>query len=127
MPDRLCGLVKTIIGSFPIKDPHAQQRQQQWIVDLCLIDHMEPFSPADHVGPQPIIKEQVWEDVVPPVTVSGCLVLPLLADPMKGILGDLQNSPQHFSKQKQRGELPHVLLGNVPTQTLGYAPHYQTE
>ena len=50
---------------------------------------MEPFSPVDHVGPQPIIKEQVQEDVIPPVMVGGHLVLPLLADSMKGILGDL--------------------------------------
>ena len=88
---------------------------------------MKPFGPTDHMGPQLIIKEQVWEDVIPPSMVCSCLVLPLLADSVEGILGDLQNSPQHFSKQKQRGELPHVLLGNVPTQTLGYAPHYQTE
>ena len=88
---------------------------------------MKPFSPADHVGPQPIIKEQVRKDVIPPVMVSSHLVLPLLVDPMKGILGNLQNSPQHFSKQKQRGELPHALKGNVPTQMLGYAPHCQTK
>ena len=34
MPDRLHGLVKTIVGSLPIEDPHAQQRQQRRIVDL---------------------------------------------------------------------------------------------
>ena len=88
---------------------------------------MKPFSPADHVGPQLIIKEQVRKDIIPPAMVSSRLVLPLLVDPMKGILGNLQNSPQCFSKQKQRGELPRVLKGNVPTQTLGYAPHYQTK
>ena len=48
----------------------------------------------DHMGPQPIVKEQVREDVIPPAMVSSHLILPLLADPMKGILGDLQNSPQ---------------------------------
>ena len=25
MPDHLCGLVKTIVGSLPVKDPHVQQ------------------------------------------------------------------------------------------------------
>ena len=60
---------------------------------------MEPLSPTDHMGPQPVIKEQVWKNIVPPAMVSSCLVLPLLADLMKGILGDLQNS-QRFSKQK---------------------------
>ena len=79
------------------------------------------------MGPQPIVEEQVQEDVIPPAMVGGRLMLSLLVNPMKGVLGDLQNSPQCFSKQKRRGELPHALLGNVPTQMLGYAPHCQTE
>ena len=61
---------------------------------------MEPLSPTNHMGPQPIIKEQVWKDIVPPVMVCSRLVLSLLANPMEGVLGDLQNSPQCFSKQK---------------------------
>ena len=97
MPDRLCGLVKTIIGSFPIEDPHAQQRQQRQIVNLRPINDTEPLSPADHMGPQPIIEEQVWKNVVPPAMVCGGFILSLLVDPMKGVLGDLQNSHQHFS------------------------------
>ena len=52
------------------------------------------------MGPQLIIKEEVRKDVIPPAMVCSRLVLPLLADPMEGILGDLQNSPQRFSKQK---------------------------
>ena len=79
------------------------------------------------MGPQPIIKEQVQKDIVPPAMVSGRLILPLLADPMKGVLGNLQNSPQCFFKQKRRGELPHASMGNVPTQMPGYAPHCQTK
>ena len=89
MPNRLRGLVETIVGSFPVEDSHVQQRQQRWIIDLCPIDHPEPLSPADHMGPQLIVKEQVWKDVVPPAMVCSCLVLPLLVDPMKSILGDL--------------------------------------
>ena len=57
MPDRLRSLMKTIVGSLPVEDPHAQQRQQRQIVDLRSVNHTEPFSPTDHVGPQPIIKE----------------------------------------------------------------------
>ena len=72
------------------------------------------------MGPQPVIKEEVWEDIIPPMMVCSHLILPLLANPMEGILGDLENSPQCFFKQKQRGELPHVSLGNVPTQMPGY-------
>ena len=43
----------------------------------------------DHMGPQLIVKEQVREDVVPPAMVSSHLILPLLVDPMEGVLGDL--------------------------------------
>ena len=123
MPDRLHGLVKTIVGSFPIEDPHTQQQQQQRIINLRLVDHTKPFSPVDHMGPQLIVKEQVWKNIVPPAMVGRHHVLPLLANPMEGVLGNLQNSPQRFNKQKRRGELPRSLLGNVPTQTTGYTLH----
>ena len=89
MPDRLRSLMETIIQSLPVEDPHAQQQQQRQIIDLRPIDHTQPFGPTDHMGPQPIIKEQVLKDVIPPAMVCSCLVLPLLADSMKGILGDL--------------------------------------
>ena len=89
MPDHLRGLVEAIVRSLPIKDPHAQKRQQQQIVDLCTVNHMKLLRPVDHIGPQPIIKVQVWEDVIPPVMVCSRLVLPLLVDPMEGVLGDL--------------------------------------
>ena len=111
MPDRLSCLVKTIVGSFPIEDPHAQQLQQQSIVDLCLINHLEPFSPSDHMGPQPIIKVQIWEDIVPPVMVCGCLVLPLLADTMESILGDLGISLQCFYQEETKRKITSSVIG----------------
>ena len=43
MPDCLCCLVKTIVGSLPIENPDAQQRQQRGIIYLRPIDHTEPF------------------------------------------------------------------------------------
>ena len=89
MPNHLHSLVKTIIRSLPIEDPHAQQRQQGRVINLHSIDHTKPLSPADHVSPQSIIKEQVREDIAPPPMVCSSLILPLLADSMKGVLGDL--------------------------------------
>ena len=50
---------------------------------------MEPLRPLDHMGPQPIVKVQVWEDVIPPAMVCSCLILPVLTDPVEGILGNL--------------------------------------
>ena len=122
MPDHLSCLVKMIIWSTPVKDPHMKQRQQRRIVDLPPVNHMKPFSPADHMGPQSIVKEEVRKDIVPPLMVCHHLVLPLLADSMEGILGNLENPPQCFFNQKQRGRLPHVLLDSVPIQTMGYEP-----
>ena len=52
------------------------------------------------MGPQPIIEEEVWEDIIPPLMVCSHLILPILADPVEGVSGNLENSPQHFSKQK---------------------------
>ena len=89
MPDCLCSLVETIIWSLPVEDPHVQQWQQRQIVDLRPVDYTKLFGPADHMGPQPIIKEQVQEDVIPPPMVCSHLVLPLLADSVECILGDL--------------------------------------
>ena len=99
MPNHLCRLVKMIIWSTPIEDPHMKQRQQGRIVNHLLVDHTKPLGPTDHMGPQPIIKE-VWENIVPPAMVCGRLILPLFADPMEGILGDLENPPQCFFNQK---------------------------
>ena len=96
MSDCLGSLVETIIWSLPVEDPHAQQQQQRWIFDLCLINHMKPLGPTDHMGPQPIIKEQVWKHVVPPSMVCSRLVLPLLANSIKGILGDLSKFSSAF-------------------------------
>ena len=80
--------------------PHPEQGQQGRIVNLPPVDHMEPFSPMDHMGPKAIIEEEIWEDVIPPAMVCGHLVFSLLADPMEGVLGDLENSPQCFFNQK---------------------------
>ena len=100
-------------------------RNQRRIVNLPSVDHMKPFGPTDHMGPEPIIEAKVWEDVIPPAMVYSCLILPLLVNPVESILGDLKSPPQCFFNQKQRGRLPRELLGNVPTQTTGYEPFCQ--
>ena len=120
MPDRLGCLVQTIIGSLPIEDPHAQQRQQRSVVNLHLINNSEPFSPSDHVGPQPIIEIQVQEDIAPPAMVGSRLVLPRLANPVEGVLGNLQLLFSVSIKKKRRERLPQASLDNVPIQTTGY-------
>ena len=96
MPDHLSCLVETIVGSLPVKDPHLKKRQESWIVDLCPIHLLKPLHSSDHMGPESIIEEQVWICVMPPPIVGTLHVLSSLQDPMEGILGDLENSPQHF-------------------------------
>ena len=51
MTDCLSRLVKTIVGSFPVKNPHPEKRQQGWIIDLRTVDHTKPFGSSDHVCP----------------------------------------------------------------------------
>ena len=103
MPDRLSRLVKTIIGSLPIQDPHPEKRQQRWIVDLCTIYHTEPFSPSDHVCPQAVIKEEVREDVIPPAMVGSRRVLPLFDDPMERVLGNLEGPSVFLQTRNEEG------------------------
>ena len=68
---------------------------------------MKPFSPSDHMGPQPIVKEQVREDVIPPAMVCRRLILPILTDPVEGGLGNLSNFSSAFlsRRNKERGYL----------------------
>ena len=114
-----------IVGSFPIQNPHLEQRQKGWIIDLGPIHHLKPLSFSDHVDPKLIIEEEVQVYVIPPLMVGSLCILPLLDDPMEGVLGNLENPPQCFFKQKQRGRLPHESMGNVPNLTMEYAPFCQ--
>ena len=97
-----------------------QQRQQRSVIYLRPIHFSEPFSPSDHMGPQPIIKAQVREDIVPPTMVCSRRVLPCLENSMEGILGDLQFLVSISIKKKQREKLPQASLDNVPIPTMGY-------
>ena len=122
MLNRLSRLAEMIVGSFPIKDPHLEQRQERQIVDPRLVHNSEPFSPSDHMSPQPIIKEEIWEDVIPPSMVCSLRILPVFDNPVEGVLGNLENPPQCFIKQKRRGRLSCRWKGNVPNLTTECAP-----
>ena len=78
------------------------------------------------MGPEPIIEEKGWEDIIPPTMVYGLHVLPLFDNPVEGILGNLENPPQYFVKQKRRGRLSHELLGYVPNPMMECAPFCQS-
>ena len=91
--NRLCQLVKTIVGTSPIKDSHPEQVQEYWIIDLRSVYPSKPFDPLDHVHPELIIEEEVWVHVPPPPIMDDCLIwFPCFLHPMEGILGDLQFS-----------------------------------
>ena len=110
------------LGAFQSRTPHSEQRQESQIIDLCTIHHSKPLGSTDHVGPKSIIKEKVWVHIVPPPMVGSLCVLPLLDNPMEGVLGNLENPPQCFFKQKQRGRLPCKSMGNFPNLTTECAP-----
>ena len=63
------------------------------------------------MGPQPIVKVKVREDIIPPVMVCSRLVLPLLADTMEGVLGDLQTSLQRFYQKEMKREVTLSIVG----------------
>ena len=55
------------------------------------------------MGPQSIVEEEVQEDVIPPSMVCSRLVLPLLEDPVEGILGNLE-TPLSVSSIRNKEE-----------------------
>ena len=100
-----------IVGSFPVEDPHAQQQQKRSVVYFRPINLSEPFSPSDHMGPQPIVKVQVREDVIPPTMVCSRRILPCLENSMEGILGDLKTSRQRFHQKETKREVTSSVVG----------------
>ena len=91
MLDGLGHLVHTIIRASPVQDPHMEWAEKNRIVDMSPIYLSEPFCPSDHVCPEMIIKEEVREDIPPPLVVNNCLIvwLILLDNSVESILGDL--------------------------------------
>ena len=85
----LGSLVHTVIGSFPVKDPHSKERQESWIIDLGLVHLLEPLCPLNHMGPESIIKKEVGICIPPPPVMDSDLVLSRFPNPVEGILGDL--------------------------------------
>ena len=63
--------MKMIVWTYPIKDPHVEKVDQDWIVDFVLIYLMEPLHPLDHVHPESIVKEGVRVHVPPPTGDKG--------------------------------------------------------
>ena len=93
-------LMKSIVGSLPVEDPHPNQRQEGRIVDLGPIHLMKPLCPSDHVGPKPIVKEKIWVCITPPLVVCGSHILSSVQDSMEGILGNLETPLSVSFKQE---------------------------
>ena len=89
--DGLCCLVHMIIRTSPIKDPHTEQAEENWIIDTSPINLSKPFHPSNHVCPKPIVEEKVWVHVPPPPIFNDGLIigLILLDHTVVGVLGYL--------------------------------------
>ena len=64
--------MKTIVGTHPVKDPHMEEVDQNRIVDLRPVYLSKPLCSSDHVGPESIIKEEVWERIPLPLILINC-------------------------------------------------------
>ena len=82
--------------SLVSRPPHPQ-------CDTSPVHLPKPFSPLDHVGPEPIVKEEVGIDVLPPLIVGSYLVFSSLQNPMEGILGNLQISVSVPTSRNKEG------------------------
>ena len=52
----------------------------------------KPFRSPDHIGPESIVKKEVWVDISPPPIVGSLSVLTSFQNTMECILGNLQFS-----------------------------------
>ena len=104
MLDRLSCLVKMIVGSLPVKNPHLEKRQERHVIDFHLVHEPKPLSTMDHVHPKPIVKEEVREDVIPPAMVCSLHILPFFDNPIEGILGNLE-LPSVFLQAEMKREI----------------------
>ena len=97
-------LVKTIIWTGPVQNPHLEQAKENQIIDSSLVHLVKPFSSPDHVGPESIIKEEVQVNVPPPVVVDDGLIVrfPHLPNAMEGVLENLQFSISVFYKTETK-------------------------
>ena len=106
MLNSLSRLVKIVIGTSPVQDPHLEQVKKNQVIGLSPINASRPLRSSDHVCPQSVIKEEVRVHIPPPLIVNDGLVIwfSLLLDPMEGILGDLSILCQCFhQKETKRG------------------------
>ena len=116
-------LVKMIVGTS--QDSHSEQVEENWIVNMGLINMLEPLHSSDHIHSQSVIKEKVQVHIPPPPIVNNSLIIWFpLPDSMEGILGDLSILHQCSIRRKQRGELPHKSTGSAQSLTLGYEPSH---
>ena len=103
MSNGLGSLVKTIIQTCPVKDRHLEQVQENWIIDMGPVHLSKSFCCPDHIGPEPIVKEEVWIDVPPPLIMGSLCILSSFHDFMIGILGDLQFSISISTSRNKEG------------------------
>ena len=52
----------------------------------------KPFRSPDHIGPELIIEEEIWVDILPPPIMGSLNILPGFLDPVISVLGNLQFS-----------------------------------
>ena len=55
------------------------------------------------MGPQPIIKEEVREDVIPPVMVCSRRILPLFDNSVEGVLGNIEDPSVFLQTRNEEG------------------------
>ena len=66
--------MKMIIGTCPVEDPHVKKVDQNWVVDLGSVHSPQPLCSMDYVGPELIIKEEVWEHIPLPLVLVDCSI-----------------------------------------------------
>jgi len=67
-------LVKTIVGSLPVEDPHLQQVVKDVVCHLLSVQHQQILMRSDHVCPKNIIIVKVEEVILLPPFLNHKLI-----------------------------------------------------
>ena len=95
--------MKMIIWTCLVEDSHPEQIQEDWIIDTSSIHLLKPFRSSDHVGPEPIVEEEIWKDILPPLIVGSLSIFSSFQNPMEGSLGNLQFSVSVSTSRNEEG------------------------
>ena len=99
---------------------------QNWVVDLGSVHSPQLLCSMDYVGPELIIKEEVWEHIPLPLVLVDCSISSM-DNTKETILGYLSLFSVCIQQADMKENKPYRWKGNVQTLKLGYVLYCPNE